>query len=412
MSELYEKMMKQYPMLFCQRNKSMQETCMCWGIEAGDGWYKPLNELCSYLEILNNTYYPKYRIRIQADQVKEKYGELRFYYSVILDPNAFNKFFMNSFLYLYNFINNHVSFEKERVAIIPASHQDKKFEITKEIYEKHKDEKNFIEENGKYYQIINVFDPGKYEFVIKKHKLLYKINNFLFGIYLKIKCNVKYTNKKKEIGNMISDIADSLIKRCEDKCWNVCEWCGKDGGFNGENLITTSGWISRICKECHQKSLKEKQSSESNKISSFDDEYDYLNAYHYESFEYNKKTYHSIAEAFYYEKEKGKYKKIFESVFNYSKSEYLSKISMDIFKYLKIKINKNDNLLLKEIIKSKFSNEKYNKLFNNIKDYELHNYNNYDDNIFGECYCHKCNKLKNKGLYVNLLNQFKKDIKK
>ena len=37
------------------------------------------------LEALNLIYYPKYKVRIQADQVKEKFGTLRFYFSVICE---------------------------------------------------------------------------------------------------------------------------------------------------------------------------------------------------------------------------------------------------------------------------------------------------------------------------------------
>ena len=147
----YEKMMKQYPILFKQRTASEIETCMCWGIQADYGWYKPLNKLCSYLEELNNIYYDKYKIRIQADQVKSKYGELRFYYSIVDDM------------------------------------------------------------------------------FIKKGKT---------------------SETRYFICNMLDDITDALIERCEKDCWNICEICGADGGFKGENLITTSGWISRICKKC------------------------------------------------------------------------------------------------------------------------------------------------------------------
>ena len=55
----------------------MTETCMCWGIETGDGWYSLLDRLCAALQF--NTDRNKYP-QVVAQQVKEKFGGLRFYY--------------------------------------------------------------------------------------------------------------------------------------------------------------------------------------------------------------------------------------------------------------------------------------------------------------------------------------------
>lgn len=77
-----ETFMKRFPILFQHRNKSMQETCMCWGIECPKGWYHILEQLCTILEFHNMEFVDKYGIAIVADQVKEKFGTLRFYYTV------------------------------------------------------------------------------------------------------------------------------------------------------------------------------------------------------------------------------------------------------------------------------------------------------------------------------------------
>jgi hypothetical protein len=39
-----------YPELFVERNLPMQQTCMCWGFECGDGWFNILNALCSNIQ--------------------------------------------------------------------------------------------------------------------------------------------------------------------------------------------------------------------------------------------------------------------------------------------------------------------------------------------------------------------------
>ena len=74
--------------LYCTKDLPMTQTCMCWGWECGTGWFNVLNEASCKLEALNLTYYPKYKVRIQADQVKEKFGTLRFYFSVICEDET------------------------------------------------------------------------------------------------------------------------------------------------------------------------------------------------------------------------------------------------------------------------------------------------------------------------------------
>lgn len=70
-------LLEKYPKLYRQAYLSPQETCMCWLFETGDGWYDIINELSEKLETLNNTTYIDNPI--EAEQVKEKFGGLRFY---------------------------------------------------------------------------------------------------------------------------------------------------------------------------------------------------------------------------------------------------------------------------------------------------------------------------------------------
>src|SRR3990167_3567611 len=60
-----------FPKLYRQRGLSMRETCMCWGFSVGDGWEPLIRRLSEKLEPLG----------VEASQVKEKYGGLRFYLS-------------------------------------------------------------------------------------------------------------------------------------------------------------------------------------------------------------------------------------------------------------------------------------------------------------------------------------------
>ena|SRR3972149_6790927 len=68
---LQQKLYKKYPKIFRQKDLSMLETAMCWGIACGDGWYWLLDALCNYLKCSHED--------VEAVQVKEKFGTLRFY---------------------------------------------------------------------------------------------------------------------------------------------------------------------------------------------------------------------------------------------------------------------------------------------------------------------------------------------
>lgn len=78
----YEGFMERFPILFQNKDRSAMETCMCWGIECPIGWYHILEQLCTELEYSNLESVPKWGMAIVADQVKEKYGTLRFYFNV------------------------------------------------------------------------------------------------------------------------------------------------------------------------------------------------------------------------------------------------------------------------------------------------------------------------------------------
>ena len=131
--ELDEMLCEKYPKIMVNRNKDMKETCMCWGFECGNGWFQILNQLMGniqnhidwkvkqhevaikfnemttqlkagdstlfdeeYKDMINQEYKEKRKQelidrtlqevpglvpQVTLDQVKEKFGTLRFYYS-------------------------------------------------------------------------------------------------------------------------------------------------------------------------------------------------------------------------------------------------------------------------------------------------------------------------------------------
>ena len=69
-------LLEKYPEIFAQHKLPITQTAMCWLFECGDGWYVIIDTLCGliqhYIEGLPGE-------MVEATQVKEKYGGLRFY---------------------------------------------------------------------------------------------------------------------------------------------------------------------------------------------------------------------------------------------------------------------------------------------------------------------------------------------
>ena len=81
--ELDAQLCERYPKMMVNRNKSMMETTMYWGFECGDGWFNIIDQLMGNIQ-----HHIDWRNRkddvvpqVTVDQVKEKFGTLRFYYT-------------------------------------------------------------------------------------------------------------------------------------------------------------------------------------------------------------------------------------------------------------------------------------------------------------------------------------------
>jgi len=107
--DLDRQLCDKYPEIFADRYKSPQESCLAFGIECGDGWYDILDKLCAAASRVWTTSFEvdkddavKLAIKessiggyfvevpapqLVADQVKEKFGTLRFYYHLEFEPN-------------------------------------------------------------------------------------------------------------------------------------------------------------------------------------------------------------------------------------------------------------------------------------------------------------------------------------
>lgn len=73
--ELENKLKKKFPSLY--KNLYKENTCMQWGIECDDGWYDLIYNLSSELD----SWCKQNKLQVNAAQIKEKFGTLRFYFN-------------------------------------------------------------------------------------------------------------------------------------------------------------------------------------------------------------------------------------------------------------------------------------------------------------------------------------------
>jgi hypothetical protein len=85
-SELQKKLVEKHPQIFSMIGGNPMETCMAWGLECGDGWHDLIDTLCATMSNMVKNLkrrwsdkHPDLKFGVRAEQVKEKYGTLRFY---------------------------------------------------------------------------------------------------------------------------------------------------------------------------------------------------------------------------------------------------------------------------------------------------------------------------------------------
>jgi hypothetical protein len=84
-AELDAALVRDFPLLYSDRNAAPQATCMCWGFECGDGWEPLIRALSVKLEAAIAALPADQQPNYKAMQVKEKFGTLRFYLTMGTD---------------------------------------------------------------------------------------------------------------------------------------------------------------------------------------------------------------------------------------------------------------------------------------------------------------------------------------
>ena len=234
------------------------ESCMVWGLECGEGWKYSLTKLADQLEALNLTYWPKWHVRVQADQVKEKFGTLRFYYTVTIDPSGLRLWKLRKWRALYEKLR-HVDYKLKEIEDKPEEPYDEKHELTLEAYVQ--GVKNpykctnvdYVEEDGKYYEIVHLKHCRKVHYVPTKNRVKWWLKNFVWKHICAADSGFEPTAEQRVIQGMMDAKTEALVKVAEDECYETCEVCGHQIGTDWSPRCCTAGWIRYICDDCAEK---------------------------------------------------------------------------------------------------------------------------------------------------------------
>jgi hypothetical protein len=89
-----QEILEKYPSLYREKDLPMEESCMYWGLDVPEDWLPVVDKLSGVLESMpkysyktdpdNESSYVQVKVAIIAKQVKQKFGDLRFYYTVEL----------------------------------------------------------------------------------------------------------------------------------------------------------------------------------------------------------------------------------------------------------------------------------------------------------------------------------------
>ena len=226
------------------------------GWECGIGWTDALAKLSYRIECANQLFMRNFRVHAVADQVKEKFGGLRFYYTVHRDAPPVVEQLCGLLRKTADVILRKADFRTKRVTIKPATVTIK----CKELPPSQAPDDSFY--NGKLLESPDGFRcllNKVHQYEISKQVptrlrslwhiayACYKAESWLLSMY---SANLN----RQDIGaEALEDFVEKTIRETEDVCHSTCEECGSSIGTDYLPRCETLGWITYICERCAKK---------------------------------------------------------------------------------------------------------------------------------------------------------------
>ena len=261
LEKLRQSIISDNPILFKDAHRPMSETCMCWGLECGDGWLYPLSDGCAQLEGLNSIFYKMFRVRVQADQVKEKFGTLRFYTTVCIDPPRIVCWYEHLIEKLFDILCS-----KDYKFKTVVDQEAWKETLTEVYTDKEKFDKEAAENRacnvfytkdaaGKMLKLTMFEHCQKTHQEPQQHKLLFWVSKHKWktmGIMRRILC-LNPSKVQCAAAALLDMLQRKIIQEVEHECFNTCERCGRRIGSSYSPRCETVGWTTYICTDCADK---------------------------------------------------------------------------------------------------------------------------------------------------------------
>ena len=107
--ELENRFYEVAPVFYSEKDIDVQETCMCFGFECGDGWFEPLLEFSKEVARINGIAM-KSHICFVASQIKQKFGDIRVYWHTKSFPDMCDQIpNREDAMRLYSMMNNAIN---------------------------------------------------------------------------------------------------------------------------------------------------------------------------------------------------------------------------------------------------------------------------------------------------------------
>lgn len=226
----------------------------------GSGWYPIISRLSYKLEAFN-VLYAKYGIIVVADQIKEKFGTLRFYTSTFVEPPLVYNFISKLLVGVQSFNKKHFKFNL--VSVVDRNEHVGMFvhRLTKDEYHTlngvsgptemfHKSK--MLDGKKRYYKISKLNVCAETHQKPTKNRIIYHFNKIIDKITPWFDFSHFYVNSRKLVvlSRYVNNEVERLVREAEGECGNVCEKCGRPFDENLNPRCETVGYIQYVCEKC------------------------------------------------------------------------------------------------------------------------------------------------------------------
>lgn len=233
--------------------------------EVKEGWYNILSEFSYLCEEMNIRFYKKYRYRIILEQIKQKFGTLRIYASVVQDPCRFITWIIECLNKITNKLDNiDYNFKQLNNSGLYSIYEIEVYDNENEmVYDNRAINVRTSKLKNKFVKTIEYTNYTKIKFKPTKNKIIYYIKCCICAVskwILNFSWKFK-KNKNLEEYNVIMEYMntelDKLISKYEHESETICEECGYKINTKHETVCYTTGWITTLCESCAKKSGNE-----------------------------------------------------------------------------------------------------------------------------------------------------------